>query len=86
MTTVTATPHTTSTSRISAREALELYHDGSIHELGRRAFALTERLHPEAYRTYVVDRNIKHAHYSTARRTCSRARARSVGSPSGQQP
>ena len=54
-------------SRISEGEALELYRDCSIHELGRRAHAITMRLHPEPYRTYVVDRNINYANYCTAR-------------------
>ena len=56
-----------SAARLSAREALELYGDCSIHELGRRAHAETLRLHPEPYRTYVVDRNINYANYCTAR-------------------
>jgi len=54
-------------SRISDREALDLYRGCSIHELGRMAHAATLRLHPEAYRTYVVDRNINYANYCTAR-------------------
>ncbi|MGD2109926.1 MAG: cyclic dehypoxanthinyl futalosine synthase [Phycisphaerae bacterium] len=53
--------------RIIERDALELYEDCSIHELGRRAHATTLRLHPEDYRTYVVDRNINYANYCTAR-------------------
>ncbi|MBI4718788.1 MAG: dehypoxanthine futalosine cyclase [Planctomycetes bacterium] len=54
-------------SRLSAAEALELYRDCPIHELGRRAHAVTLRLHPEPYRTYVVDRNINYANYCTAK-------------------
>ena len=54
-------------SRISEQEALELYRDCSIHELGRRAHQITLALHPEAYRTYVVDRNINYANYCTAK-------------------
>ncbi len=53
--------------RVSDREALELYRDCSIHELGRRAHANTMRLHPGPYRTYVVDRNINYANYCTAK-------------------
>ncbi|MEW6251473.1 MAG: radical SAM protein [Planctomycetota bacterium] len=54
-------------SRLSDAEALELYRDASIHDLGRRAFARCEELHPEPYRTYVVDRNINYANVCTAR-------------------
>lgn len=54
-------------SRLSEREAFELYKDCSIHELGRRAHEVTMRLHPEPYRTYVVDRNINYANYCTAK-------------------
>ena len=61
-----ATPPS-STSRLSDRDALSLYHDCTIHELGRRAHEVTMRLHPEPYRTYVVDRNINYANYCTAK-------------------
>ncbi len=53
--------------RITETEALEMYREGSIHELGRLAHAETMRLHPEPYRTYVVDRNINYANYCTAK-------------------
>ncbi len=55
------------TARISDDDAFALYTDCSIHELGRRAHAVTMRLHPEPYRTYVVDRNINYANYCTAK-------------------
>ncbi len=54
-------------SRISERDALEMYHSRSIHELGRRAFARLQTLHPEPYRTYVVDRNINYSNVCTAK-------------------
>ena len=54
-------------SRIEDGEALAMYRECSIHELGRRAHEVTMRLHPEEYRTYVVDRNINYANYCTAR-------------------
>lgn len=54
-------------SRLSEAEALELYRTASIHELGRRAHAVTQRLHPEMDRTYVVDRNINYANWCTAK-------------------
>ena len=54
-------------ARLSDSDAFELYRDCSIHELGRRAFELASRLHPEPYRTYVVDRNINYSNFCTAR-------------------
>lgn len=53
--------------RVSAAEALTLYSECSIHELGRRAHEITLHLHPEPYRTYVVDRNINYANWCTAK-------------------
>ncbi len=53
-------------SRLTDAEALELYFDLSIHELGRRAFQRCQGLHPEPYRTYVVDRNINYSNVCTA--------------------
>lgn len=44
-----------------------MYHDLSIHELGRRAYARVAELHPQPYRTYVVDRNINYANVCTAK-------------------
>ena len=55
------------TSRLTTAEALQMYRDLSIHELGRRAHAVTMRLHPEPYRTYVVDRNINYSNWCTAK-------------------
>jgi cyclic dehypoxanthinyl futalosine synthase len=52
--------------RLSDADALALYHELSIHELGRLAFDRTLELHPEPYRTYVVDRNINYANICTA--------------------
>ena len=63
---VLSTCHSSS-NRLSEADALSLYFDCSIHELGRRAFAVTQRLHPEDYRTYVVDRNINYANWCTAK-------------------
>lgn len=54
-------------SRLTDAEALELYRECPIHELGRRAHAVTMRLHPEPYRTYVVDRNINYANWCSAK-------------------
>ncbi len=65
--TLVAAPPSGIATRMSDAEAIELYTDCSIHELGRRAHAITMRLHPERYRTYVVDRNINYANYCTAK-------------------
>jgi cyclic dehypoxanthinyl futalosine synthase len=54
-------------ARLSDDDALALYTDCSIHELGRRAHEVTMRMHPEPHRTYVVDRNINYANYCTAK-------------------
>ncbi len=64
MTNATAPPVT---PRLSDEDALAMYHELSIHELGRRAFARLSELHPEPYRTYVVDRNINYANVCTAK-------------------
>jgi cyclic dehypoxanthinyl futalosine synthase len=53
--------------RLTPADALEMYGQLSIHELGRRAHAVTQRLHPEPYRTYVVDRNINYSNWCTAK-------------------
>jgi cyclic dehypoxanthinyl futalosine synthase len=58
---------TASSRRLSRQDLRDLYLSESIHNLGRRAFDLCERLHPEDYRTYVVDRNINYANWCAAR-------------------
>ncbi len=55
-----------SASRLTEADALALYADCSIHELGRRAHAEACRRHPEPYRTYVVDRNINYSNWCMA--------------------
>ncbi len=64
-----ATPDSGATrfARVSDADALAMYHDLSIHELGRLAFDRLMQLHPEPYRTYVVDRNINYANVCTAK-------------------
>jgi len=54
---------------MSEAEALELYHNASIHELGEWAHARTQVMHPEDYRTYVIDRNINYTNVCTAKCT-----------------
>ncbi|MCC7314381.1 MAG: CofH family radical SAM protein [Planctomycetes bacterium] len=67
MTTMATAPRTGSSSRLSTRDLRDLYLGQPIHALGRQAFEVTERLHPEDYRTYVVDRNINYANWCTAK-------------------
>src|ERR671917_475387 len=56
-------------ARLTDAQALELYHAASMHDLGQWAHAVTNRLHPEDYRTYVIDRNINYTNVCTARCT-----------------
>ncbi len=72
-------------SRISDEDALALYHDCTIHDLGRRAHEVTLRLHPEPYRTYVVDRNINYANYCTAKCIFCNFKADPPGMNSGRR-
>ncbi len=62
----TALP-SSSAHRVSDDDALALYRECSIHDLGRLAHDVTLQKHPEPYRTYVVDRNINYANYCTAK-------------------
>ncbi len=56
-------------SRLSDEQALELYHGASLHDLGQWGVAATKRMHPEDYRTYVIDRNINYTNVCTAKCT-----------------
>ncbi|MDB5300830.1 MAG: mqnC [Phycisphaerales bacterium] len=56
-------------SRLTNDQALELYHKASMPDLGEWALAVTQRLHPEDYRTYVIDRNINYTNVCTAKCT-----------------
>ncbi|MFH0980421.1 MAG: cyclic dehypoxanthinyl futalosine synthase [Planctomycetota bacterium] len=69
MTIASSTPCTppARVSRISEAEAFDRYRACSIHDLGRQAFEVCLALHPEPYRTYVVDRNINYSNFCTAR-------------------
>ena len=57
------------TKRLSDEQALELYRHPSLHDLGQWAHAVTQRMHPEDYRTYVIDRNINYTNVCTAKCT-----------------
>ncbi len=52
--------------RLSSAEALQLLESNDLASLGRAADEVTRRLHPEAYRTYNIDRNINYSNVCTA--------------------
>src|SRR5689334_17260995 len=56
-------------ARLTDAQALELYHEAPLHDLGQWAHAVTQGLHPEDYRTYVIDRNINYTNVCTAKCT-----------------
>ena len=56
-------------ARLTEGQALELHRDASMHDLGTWAMQVTQRLHPEDYRTYVIDRNINYTNVCSARCT-----------------
>src|SRR5256885_1136284 len=56
-------------ARLTDAQALELHQNASLHDLGEWALAVTKRLHPEDYRTYVIDRNINYTNVCTAKCT-----------------
>src|SRR3984885_5813052 len=56
-------------ARLSDAQALELYQHASMHDLGQWASATSQRMHPEDYRTYVIDRNINYTNVCTAKCT-----------------
>ncbi|MEX2387567.1 MAG: radical SAM protein [Phycisphaeraceae bacterium] len=56
-------------ARLSFDDALRLYHEAPLHELGRWSSAVADRLHGTEVRTYVIDRNINYTNVCTARCT-----------------
>jgi cyclic dehypoxanthinyl futalosine synthase len=56
-------------SRLTDAQALELYHQATLQDLGQWASAAAARMHPEDYRTYVIDRNINYTNVCTAKCT-----------------
>ena len=53
-------------ARLMDEQAMELYHNASMHDLGQWAHAASQRMHPQDYRTYVIDRNINYTNICTA--------------------
>src|SRR5277367_4268172 len=56
-------------ARLSEPDALRLYQEASLQDLGAWASAVSQRMHPEDYRTYVIDRNINYTNVCTAKCT-----------------
>ncbi|MEI8197174.1 MAG: radical SAM protein, partial [Phycisphaerae bacterium] len=56
-------------ARLTEDQLLDLYRHAPLVDLGRWAFQVSQRLHPEDYRTYVIDRNINYTNICTARCT-----------------
>src|SRR5947209_5063074 len=56
-------------ARLTDAQALQLQTHASLHTLGQWAYAVAQRLHPEDYRTYVIDRNINYTNVCTAKCT-----------------
>jgi cyclic dehypoxanthinyl futalosine synthase len=53
-------------ARLSKADAERLLASRDLAAIGRAAHAVTNRLHPEAYRTYNIDRNINYTNVCTA--------------------
>lgn len=56
-------------ARLTPEQALALYRDMPLHELGRWADARCRTLHGDHLRTYVIDRNINYTNVCTAKCT-----------------
>jgi cyclic dehypoxanthinyl futalosine synthase len=52
--------------RLTPDEGLALLREGPLTQLGQAANAVTERKHPEPFRTYNIDRNINYSNVCTA--------------------
>jgi cyclic dehypoxanthinyl futalosine synthase len=52
--------------RLTPDEGMSLLREGQLMQLGRAANAVAERMHPESYRTYNIDRNINYTNICTA--------------------
>ncbi len=52
--------------RLGFDEGVELFRSASLLELGRAAHSVCQRLHPEPYRTYNIDRNINYTNVCAA--------------------
>jgi len=66
--------------RLEPAEALRLYREASMHDLGRWSTAVADRLHGSDVRTYVIDRNINYTNVCSANCTFC-AFKRDLGDP-----
>jgi cyclic dehypoxanthinyl futalosine synthase len=55
-------------ARLSDAQAMELYRS-PLHDLGQWASMASQRMHPQDFRTYVIDRNINYTNICTAKCT-----------------
>src|SRR5438874_1471539 len=53
-------------TRLTAEEGVALFECRDLHKLGRAAHAVTQRLHPEPYRTFNIDRNVNYTNVCSA--------------------
>ena len=53
-------------ARLTLNQALQLYHEAPLHDLGRWSSAMCERIHGSRLRTYVIDRNINYTNVCSA--------------------
>ncbi len=56
-------------ARLTAQQAMWLYHHASLHDLGEWSTAVANRMHGNKVRTYVIDRNINYTNICSARCT-----------------
>lgn len=52
--------------RLNSGDAIKLLESNALASIGQAANAVTTKLHPEAYRTYNIDRNINYTNICTA--------------------
>ena len=57
------------TARLTVQQAIDLYHHAPLHDLGRWATAVADRMHGDKVRTYVIDRNVNYTNVCSARCT-----------------
>jgi cyclic dehypoxanthinyl futalosine synthase len=56
-------------ARLTEAQAVQLHREASLHDLGEWARTVADRLHPNDFRTYVIDRNINYTNVCTAKCT-----------------
>jgi cyclic dehypoxanthinyl futalosine synthase len=53
-------------ARLDAEQAVRLFHEAPLHDLGRWASDVCRRIHGDRVRTYVIDRNINYTNICSA--------------------